>query len=537
MALSEYHDYCSPWRSGRPFRLALTCRCVIGLELWELLQVNLLTSLVPGLRDLRTPLAVGYLWFSVVWVVSPSLPSNLFDSALHERIAILSVTAGPAGQLAVLSFAAYLLGVLLEVVNRLVVTVVTAILKVILNLTSIAIAIFIFGLAIYLPIQLALLFVHFYYVALPVLIVLLALFWTAHMRLSADSPIVWRFEQFLIFMRELPERLIMRTERTTKTLNTWARPGGHVVEQFLSTRMSNVEPVEIGTYFAHLKNVSPSVVRYLARILKESPGVHRLGRTVRDLDALMKRTHTEEMAVNDLRLVLAEEMARSSLVRARMYSALMDSSEWYELIDRELTDAATQLRARQESLHSDYDRSRAESDFRLGVMVPAAVLAACLTGSALSVKNSSMDDVSLMAALVVGALVMAVLYIQGYRKRDESNGVLISSIEANVVQLVRSDIKNLDLVHVVPMSSGGMLNRAMTPLSEISWMQRLLPRGTGHLPVTYRFARRVGEQGFSIHSGPTVPLGVQQAESDDARAARPSPAVTEEVPGSRTPHG
>jgi hypothetical protein len=74
-----------------------------------------LASLLPGLRDVRTPLAVGYLWLLCAWLAwgehfprlntnDDGVVANLFD--LHDRL-------GDAVGLAAVSFTAYVLGVLL----------------------------------------------------------------------------------------------------------------------------------------------------------------------------------------------------------------------------------------------------------------------------------------------------------------------------------------------------------------------------------------------------------------------------------------
>lgn len=499
--------------------------------------MNLLSSLVPGLRDLRTPLAVGYIWIAVLWILSPELPSTVTSNDLLNRVSQLGATVGPGGQLAALSFAAYLLGVLLEVVNRLVVTVCARVLRLVLYVVWASISFGIFGFTLYVPVQLATLAAHFYYVGIPVLIFMVLVLWIAHKRLSVDSIAVRALEHLVVVARESPERLLMRVEGAVKTLSTWARPGGHVIERFVSTRMSGIEPVAMGTYMAHLNNTSPFMLRYMARILEESPGVHRVGRTVQDLERLIRRTHTDVSALEELKLVLAGEMVRSSLVRSRIYSALMDSSGWYELIGEELADVATQLRSTHEGLYSDFDREKAESDFRLGVMVPAAALAACLTGYSLS-STSIPLSYRITAIVLVGLVVAAVLYIQGYGKRDEANRILVSSIETDRVRLMRPDIQNPNLVHVIRMSATGILDKPMTPLRQTQWLRWLLPYG---LDSSSDDAEPAGlscqDEGCSVHCVPDVPAGVQDARSTGAHGAAAAPALPTEVPGSRTPHG
>jgi hypothetical protein len=76
-----------------------------------------LASLLPGLRDLRTPLAVGYLWIVVLWLLLYRwVPTTVGDAptgpvrALYELGSLLD----QAVVLAALSFLAYLLGSMLR---------------------------------------------------------------------------------------------------------------------------------------------------------------------------------------------------------------------------------------------------------------------------------------------------------------------------------------------------------------------------------------------------------------------------------------
>ncbi|MEV5965922.1 hypothetical protein AB0L70_29415 [Kribbella sp. NPDC051952] len=72
----------------------------------------MLASLLPGLRDVRTPLAVGSLWFFSAWMffadrLTDHLPS---DSSLVANLLELSDFFGTGATLAAISFAAFLLG-------------------------------------------------------------------------------------------------------------------------------------------------------------------------------------------------------------------------------------------------------------------------------------------------------------------------------------------------------------------------------------------------------------------------------------------
>jgi hypothetical protein len=75
----------------------------------------MLTSLLPGLRELRAPLAAGFLWILAGWLaIASHIPSPERATGIFKDIYRLGEAVGRPGVLAALSFAAYLLGILTE---------------------------------------------------------------------------------------------------------------------------------------------------------------------------------------------------------------------------------------------------------------------------------------------------------------------------------------------------------------------------------------------------------------------------------------
>ena len=75
----------------------------------------MLTSLLPGLRDLRAPLAAGYLWLVVGWLaLSGHIPSEREATGIFRAIYDLAPLLSIVGTALAVSFAAYLLGALSE---------------------------------------------------------------------------------------------------------------------------------------------------------------------------------------------------------------------------------------------------------------------------------------------------------------------------------------------------------------------------------------------------------------------------------------
>jgi hypothetical protein len=77
----------------------------------------MLASLLPGLREVRTPLAVGYLWFVNFWLLfSDRLPrtSSEAHGYVWPRLFELGGIMGRAAVVAAVSFGAYLFGSLVK---------------------------------------------------------------------------------------------------------------------------------------------------------------------------------------------------------------------------------------------------------------------------------------------------------------------------------------------------------------------------------------------------------------------------------------
>ena len=86
-------------------------------------DLAVLTSVLPGLREVRTPLTAGVIWLLVVWlVVAPRMPENAAElQGVPRDLWRLSEWAGRPATVAALSVVAYVVGLLSEALsNRLV---------------------------------------------------------------------------------------------------------------------------------------------------------------------------------------------------------------------------------------------------------------------------------------------------------------------------------------------------------------------------------------------------------------------------------
>jgi len=76
----------------------------------------MLTNLLPGLRDLRAPLAAGYLWLAGFWLlVVNAVPARSAATGVLAHIYTLASALGRGTVLVAISFVAYLIGSVLSV--------------------------------------------------------------------------------------------------------------------------------------------------------------------------------------------------------------------------------------------------------------------------------------------------------------------------------------------------------------------------------------------------------------------------------------
>jgi hypothetical protein len=79
----------------------------------------MLANLLPGFREIRAPLAAGYIWLLTLWVgFSECIPEKESAQGVWGSLYHLSSIVGTAATLAGVSFVAYLVGCLLEVRAR-----------------------------------------------------------------------------------------------------------------------------------------------------------------------------------------------------------------------------------------------------------------------------------------------------------------------------------------------------------------------------------------------------------------------------------
>ncbi|RAJ88891.1 hypothetical protein K377_02355 [Streptomyces sp. PsTaAH-137] len=80
---------------------------------------SVLANLLPGIREIRTPLSAGYIWLISLWLaISEYIPEREKAHGVWESAYKLSGAIGTTATFAAVSFVAYLIGCLLEIKAR-----------------------------------------------------------------------------------------------------------------------------------------------------------------------------------------------------------------------------------------------------------------------------------------------------------------------------------------------------------------------------------------------------------------------------------
>jgi len=75
--------------------------------------MGFLSTLIPGLREIRAPLIAGYLWLLFAWLLTAPRAPHVGATQPYDRLADLAGSVGPAGLAIAASIAAYLVGTLI----------------------------------------------------------------------------------------------------------------------------------------------------------------------------------------------------------------------------------------------------------------------------------------------------------------------------------------------------------------------------------------------------------------------------------------
>ena len=383
--------------------------------------MNILSGLLPGARQIRTPLVVGYLWLLVAWINVVHVPVRIRHGLLIARASQDLKHLSPALVIIILSFIAYLAGLFFELFDDIVVKI-AAPLAGAAVIAATVIGIFVFSIGLW-P------------VTLVVLAVIVLIYHKRVRRFHSSTDA--EFYQSMVNM-SIPVRAYYYRLKNA-VLRVWsnANPVRNDLVAGSIIKLLDSHP-EVTTKFCEtLSIVSLRDACYEAglRSNKATSEIVNPDGTVVAVGAAARRSSIEPASEKLLRDYLAQRMAASSEVRRSVVLRVMNTSDVRQLVDRGVEDAATHIQANMPSVSEACDRLRAEGELRRGAAVPLCVA----LSSACAVYTTNIW-------FVLGAAIPAVfVYFSGMKKQEEATRTVVNFIAARIMP-VDLDVNDVRLL-------------------------------------------------------------------------------------------
>jgi hypothetical protein len=332
--------------------------------------VNILSQVVPGLRDARTPFTVGVLWAVAGWLATLLLPASVWQNDAIRGIS-KQLSAVPAELLiaACLSII-YVLGMFLEILGRVFrrMLFVGAVLG-ILVLASFFAAIVVKAISFVLPLILA--------VAMGVALFALARKWRSAPDVSYGDALNDTFSAlagafgrwFAGWKLDIQQALETDGEILNDLVRTDLRKFLRSHESFLSEAL---EKLDSGQMYAAASSCGVSVddVRRLA-----APGSAAIPGGVKTIgDLRLHRWRDAAKAPLDVKRILSERLVEDTEYRLAFADAVLDYSKLRVMLRRRMETADITFRKEAPDVYMEYDRIKAEGEFRKGVGIPLAAV-------------------------------------------------------------------------------------------------------------------------------------------------------------------
>jgi hypothetical protein len=317
------------------------------------------TQFLPGVRETRNPLAVGSIWVVVAALLFQYLPRELRNGelALAVRHAVAAVPTTVV--VGVGLFGAYLLGIILSEAAKIIVLLVAGV----WNIAPVAVTIYVLGILV--------LGYFWQLVAFAAVVAFVA--WLIWRRID-DVP-------YLEYLSQVLSRAYLSAARfysdSWNDLKTAWDPSRYQVDYMV--REESTRALATSTAL-RAKLVAQLPVRLLVEVvravkLQESEFQRALVSVAAELKPLTLATALRQAKLSPeagavLRAAVEEKVAANSTAR-QAFLARAINTNLIRLDLRNRADRAhVQLRAQYEGVYNEYDRLRAEGDFRTAIAVP-----------------------------------------------------------------------------------------------------------------------------------------------------------------------
>jgi hypothetical protein len=366
----------------------------------------LLADLLPGARQARNPLAIGYLWLLVAWINAPRIPAKIRKGDLPARAVKDISHLSPLLIILIVSCAAYVVGLFFEMLDEIALALATTLL-----ITGALLAAVIWittGL-------------HSIGFAWPLVVIILVIGGgLAYYRSTQyKTPVSKEILQWVINIY-VAARDLVYTIRTISGANA-------VRKDLIADAMARLlkEDPELIPRFCETVSALGLRAACSEAGLRQSRMKHPVTRpdgTIVDLGTAAARSFIDPECDRLLRDFLRERLQANHELRRSVGLRVMKIANLRSSVDRALAEAAAKIQADKPTVFDTWDRIRSEGEFRRGIAAPigAALASVCAIYTA---------NIPLIVAAAVPALF---LYGSGIGKRREADGMMASLIDAGI---------------------------------------------------------------------------------------------------------
>lgn len=376
--------------------------------------MNILANLIPGAREIRTPLLIGYLWIAVAWINYPRLPQNVRTNEMiaraHDGVTHLNL----ATILVVLSIGAFFIGLILELAGKFAraACVGALMVAVIFKMFFVVAGIILTRPQVTLPAMTAISLVLFYINR-------------RHKKLA-------RFlgQQGLNIALSAPELAVMFEVMILPVI----MPARQKEREFIAMRIDRSADTEFLDNFC--RKLDRHSLRWALIGMPSPPKLHT--ETPMDVKTIGKARRAywrDESSAETLRSYLRECMKVSTKIRAHVYLRAMEISDIKERARKAFTTCIMLIRKDNPETYAHYERLQSEADLRTETAIPIGALVASV------IYALALKEYFLYIAL---ACTIALLFA-GARKREEAAELIYTCIEND---------RNLAGVHADVMDEG-----------------------------------------------------------------------------------
>jgi hypothetical protein len=373
--------------------------------------MNILSELLAGARQVRTPLAVGYLWLLVAWINVTRTPDTIRNADLVTRATQDLKHLSPALVVVIVSAAAYLIGLFFELLDDFLVKggVVAA------------------GLA------------FFCASSILVVVMLVYLWW-----LSLAFFLLFIIG-YLLSVRGMLDRVKKTARRslfhTLILISHVAYSQTNLIRRVWSTatpvkndlvadsaiRLFDNHPEALSRFFETLSifDLRSACYEIMQRTGPVGTAIKSKDGQVQNVSKIVFQTPMDPVGAQSMRDYLAERFTTSLEIRKTVALRVINLSDVRDLVNRAIQGATSRIQAENPSVFDSYDRLRAESELRCGVALPMGVALSS------AVFFFSSNPWPIAAAAVPAVFV----YFSGMKKQEEAMAIIVHSITAEITSI------------------------------------------------------------------------------------------------------